>query len=242
MVPRHVGYSLILPVNIGKSKDIRTVPITSLKHKPLGQIQGELVHENTESDSNKDIVPRHVGYSLMLPINMRKSKDKRTVPITSLKHKPLGQIQGELVHENTESENNKDMVPQHVGYSLMLPVYIGKSKDIRTVPITSLKHKPLGQIQAESVLHVGYCLMLPVNIGKSKDIRTVPITSLKHKPLGQIQAESVLHVGYCLMLPVNIGKSKDIRTVPITSLKHKPLGQIQGELKLQMVWLMLENS
>ena len=49
-------------------------------------------------------------------------------------------------------------------------------------------------------------------------------------------------VGYSLMLPVNIGKSKDIRTVPITSLKHKPLGQIQGELKLQMVWLMLENS
>ena len=33
----------MLPVNIGKSKYIRTVPITSFKHKPLGQIQGELV-------------------------------------------------------------------------------------------------------------------------------------------------------------------------------------------------------
>ena len=69
----------------------------------------------------------------------------------------------------------------------MLPINIGKSKDIRTVPITSLKQKPLGQIQGELVLHVGYSLMLPINIGKSKDIRTVPITSLKHKPLGQIQ-------------------------------------------------------
>ena len=93
----------MLPVNIGKSKDIRTVPITSLKHKPLGQIQGELVHENTESENNKDMVPRHVGYSLMLPVNIGKSKDIRTVPITSLKHKPLGEIQGELVLQMIEA-------------------------------------------------------------------------------------------------------------------------------------------
>ena len=64
-----------------------------------------------------------------------------------------------FVHENTESENNKDLVPRLVGYSLMLPVNIGKSKDIRTVPITSLKHKPLGQIQGELKLKMVWLML-----------------------------------------------------------------------------------
>ncbi|XP_052797053.1 glycerophosphocholine phosphodiesterase GPCPD1-like isoform X2 [Mya arenaria] len=35
---------------------------------------------------------KHIGYSFILPLEVHSSTDRRTVPITSLKHHPLGQI------------------------------------------------------------------------------------------------------------------------------------------------------
>lgn len=57
-----------------------------------------------------------------------------------------------FMHEEAGSENCKDITPQHIGHCHILPVNIKKSKDTRTAPITSLKHKPLGQIQFDYLL------------------------------------------------------------------------------------------
>ena len=43
-VPRHLGYTFILPLDIVHSVNTRTVPITSLQHKPLGQIKCKYFH------------------------------------------------------------------------------------------------------------------------------------------------------------------------------------------------------
>ena len=56
------------------------------------------LHDDSGSDNNKDIIPRHVGQCLILPVDVKKSKDTRTAPITSLKHKPLGQIKCKSYH------------------------------------------------------------------------------------------------------------------------------------------------
>ncbi|XP_076075750.1 putative glycerophosphocholine phosphodiesterase GPCPD1 homolog 1 [Mytilus galloprovincialis] len=36
--PKHVGYSYLLPMEMKHSNDIKNLPITGLKHKPIGQI------------------------------------------------------------------------------------------------------------------------------------------------------------------------------------------------------------
>ncbi|XP_061183603.1 glycerophosphocholine phosphodiesterase GPCPD1-like [Saccostrea echinata] len=36
--------------------------------------------------------PRHVGYCYLLPVDLKKSNDSKTVPITGLNHKPIGKI------------------------------------------------------------------------------------------------------------------------------------------------------
>ncbi|XP_052093796.1 glycerophosphocholine phosphodiesterase GPCPD1-like isoform X1 [Mytilus californianus] len=39
-----------------------------------------------------DKEPKHVGYSYLLPMEMKHSNDTKNLPITGLKHKPIGQI------------------------------------------------------------------------------------------------------------------------------------------------------
>jgi len=40
--PQHVGYSYLLPMEMKNSNDIKNLPITGLKHKPIGQIKGKI--------------------------------------------------------------------------------------------------------------------------------------------------------------------------------------------------------
>jgi glycerophosphocholine phosphodiesterase GPCPD1 len=40
----------------------------------------------------EEVEPRHVGYCYLLPVDLKKSNDTKTVPITGLHHKPIGQI------------------------------------------------------------------------------------------------------------------------------------------------------
>ena len=51
-----------------------------------------------------DKEPKHVGYSYLLPMEMKNSNDTKMLPITGLKHKPIGQIKGML---NKNSENDQ---------------------------------------------------------------------------------------------------------------------------------------
>ncbi|XP_053380128.1 glycerophosphocholine phosphodiesterase GPCPD1-like [Mercenaria mercenaria] len=55
------------------------------------------VHERAGEDDAKDSLPRHVGYAFILPLDIYRSVDTKTVPITSLHHKPLGQIKFEYL-------------------------------------------------------------------------------------------------------------------------------------------------
>ncbi|XP_052093799.1 glycerophosphocholine phosphodiesterase GPCPD1-like [Mytilus californianus] len=37
--PKHVGYNYILPMEMKHTNDVKTIPITGLKHKPIGQVK-----------------------------------------------------------------------------------------------------------------------------------------------------------------------------------------------------------
>ena len=50
------------------------------------------VHESVNDAAKRASPPRHVGYTFILPLDLQRTTDKKTVPITSLKHKPLGQV------------------------------------------------------------------------------------------------------------------------------------------------------
>ncbi|XP_078326933.1 glycerophosphocholine phosphodiesterase GPCPD1-like isoform X1 [Crassostrea virginica] len=57
----------------------------TLEPESLGFQFDFYVHQ--EGDS-----PKHVGYCYLLPVDLKKSNDTKTVPITGLNHKPIGQI------------------------------------------------------------------------------------------------------------------------------------------------------
>lgn len=42
--------------------------------------------------NQEGVNPKHVGYCYLLPVDLKKSNDTKTVPITGLNHKPIGQI------------------------------------------------------------------------------------------------------------------------------------------------------
>jgi glycerophosphocholine phosphodiesterase GPCPD1 len=44
--------------------------------------------------ANEDDVPTHVGFSYVLPSVMKMSEGEAIVPITGLRHQPIGQLTG----------------------------------------------------------------------------------------------------------------------------------------------------
>lgn len=42
--------------------------------------------------NQEGVTPKHIGYCYLLPVDLKKSNDTKTVPITGLNHKPIGQI------------------------------------------------------------------------------------------------------------------------------------------------------
>jgi hypothetical protein len=46
------------------------------------------------STSNDDDVPTHIGFSYILPSVMKTSEGQAIVPITGLRHQPIGQLTG----------------------------------------------------------------------------------------------------------------------------------------------------
>lgn len=48
------------------------------------------------SRANEDEVPSHVGFCYILPSVLRHSDGQAIVPITGLRHQPIGQLTGKL--------------------------------------------------------------------------------------------------------------------------------------------------
>lgn len=46
------------------------------------------------SCANEDDIPTHVGFSYVLPSVMKMSEGQAIVPITGLRHQPIGQLTG----------------------------------------------------------------------------------------------------------------------------------------------------
>ena len=50
------------------------------------------------------------------------------------------------------------MDPKHVGYCYLLPLDLKKSNDCKKVPITGLRHKPIGEVTCKFKPQAGKCL------------------------------------------------------------------------------------
>ncbi|XP_023930021.1 glycerophosphocholine phosphodiesterase GPCPD1 [Lingula anatina] len=140
-IPKHVGFAHILPNIFQETIGSKTVPLSGLKHKPIGQVS-----YYTSCYSPQVLTGRFEGADMKPQDqfgNVYREGDFLVFKAQTFETEYLGFCLDFYVHEENQGPGD---IPKHVGFAHILPNIFQETIGSKTVPLSGLKHKPIGQV------------------------------------------------------------------------------------------------